>query len=272
MAATKKAPPKKRGAATKTKALAVRKQDVAVPSDLAALMEQDAGNGMEGTDRESFAIPFLRVLQSNSPQVEEGNAQYIDGARPGMFFNTVTQEVYDGKEGVTFLPCAYQRRFIQWGPRGSESGGFKAEFIPEEVAARRANGELTDLDGKLYVGKPDPKKSDTLADTRNHFGILVTEEGPVQVLLSLSSTQIKKSKQLMGMLSAVRVNGQVPPTWMSKIRLTTAIEKNDKGSWYGIRIDQDGLVDDVELYEAGKAFYGIIAEGAARVNYHDADE
>ncbi len=47
--------------------------------------EADAGMGMEGTTVESFAIPFLLVLQSLSPQVDEAGGTAIEGARPGMF-------------------------------------------------------------------------------------------------------------------------------------------------------------------------------------------
>lgn len=255
-----------------TKAVApVKKAAVAEISDLDAMMSADAGAGMEGADRDAFAIPFLRVLQKGSPQVEEGNGAFIKGAKAGQLLNTVTNELYDGKDGIIFLPCAYQRRFIQWGPRGGDGSGFKAELLPEDVAAKRASGEIQEADGKLYLGKPDPKKSDTVVDTRNHFGLILTDDGAAQVLLSLSSTQIKKSKQLMGMLSSVRINGKVPPTWMSKIRITTALESNDKGSWYGIKLESAGFIDDADTYAKGKAFNQIIAEGAARVEYHDQD-
>lgn len=261
----------KKEATKKAMVPAPKKERAIVKSEgLDDLIAQDAGGGLEGADRDAFAIPFLRVLQKGSPQVEEGNAAFIKGAKPGMLFNTVTQELYDGKDGIIFLPCAYQRRFIQWGPRDA-GGGFKAEVLPEDVAARRASGEITEADGKLYIGKPDPKKSDSVVDTRNHFGLILTDEGAAQVLLSLSSTQIKKSKQLMGILSAVRINGKVPPTWLSKIRLTTALESNDKGSWHGIKIESAGLIDDREIYEAGRAFSKIIAEGSARVDYHDTE-
>jgi hypothetical protein len=236
--------------------------------DVMSLVAKDAGAGMEGADKDAYAIPFLRVLQKISPQCDEGDAAYIRGAKGGMLFNTVTNELYDGKEGIIFIPCAFQRRFIQWGPRGSEGSSFKAEWLPEAIAEKRSSGEITEADGKLYLGEPNPKKSDVIQDTRNHFGIILTDEGAAQVLLSLGSTQIKKSKQLMGILSAVRVNGITPPTWLSKIRLTTVTETNDKGSWYGIKMEAAGFVDSKEIYNAGKAFHDIIASGVAKVDYH----
>ena len=125
---------------------------------------QDAGAGMEQTDKESFAIPFLRALQKISPQVDEADSAYVPGAKGGQLFNSVTQELFDGKEGVTFLPCYFQRTFLRWAPRGAD-GGMRGEYSPEQVAQLRANGEVQEVDGRLYFpddsGDINPKKCDT---------------------------------------------------------------------------------------------------------------
>lgn len=263
-----------------TKAVA-RRTPAAPPAapggDLLSRMKQDSGGGMENTGRDDFAIPFLKVLQQLSPQCTKGKTGYRADAAPGQIFNTVTGELIDGEEGIIFLPAAYQRRFIQWGPRGTEGAGFKKEWLPEAVNEAFAQGKelypgsglvvKSDDDGKYYLGGTNPKKNDLLADTRNHFGIVLTERGPMQALLSLSGSQVKKSKQLMGILAAVRANGETPPTWMSKIRITTVAESNDQGSWNGIRVEHAGLIDSVELYDAGKAFHDIIVGGGGRVDY-----
>ena len=58
------------------------------------------GTGLEEASSNDFAIPFLRVIQAMSPQLKKSDGKYIDGAGQGMLFNTVTNEVYDGDEGV----------------------------------------------------------------------------------------------------------------------------------------------------------------------------
>jgi len=231
----------------------------------------DAGSGMEGTDKDSFAIPFIRVLQQLSPQCTPGKTGYNPAAKAGMILNTVTGELVSGETGIVFVPCAFQRRFIQWAPRGS-NGGYRGEHNPEDVAARVAAEELTrGDDGKLYIGEPNPKKSDYLSDTRNHFGLVLTPNGPVQALLSLTSTQIKKSKQLMGLLGQIKIGGKTPPTYLSKVRMTTVLEANDSGSWYGVRFEHEAFLDATEqdVYEAGKAFHDLIASNVAHVNYDE---
>lgn len=237
----------------------------------------DAGSGMEGATSESFAIPFLSVLQKGSPQVDEASGVAIEGAKAGMLWDNVTSRMFDGKEGVTIIPCAYRRVFLRWAPKGSDSSGFKGELSADQVAAMRANGQLADLDGRLYVpladGTVHEKKCDRISDTRNHYVLLIdkTTGGWAQALLSLTSTQIKKSKMLMSALASVKLNGAngmyTPPTFANLVRFTTIPESNDKGTWHGTKFELAGRVDRAELYAAAKAFHASVSAGSVEVKY-----
>lgn len=250
-------------------------------ADLIALdFSADVGSGMEDADADSYAIPFLRVLQKGSPQVDETQAEFREDAKAGMLMNTVTGELFDGKEGVIFLPCHYQRRFIHWGPRGAEDGGYKGEVLPEKAAALRDDGEVVPVEGKLVFPRgdsTDPKKCDILADTRNHFGLMINEAtgAASQVLLSLTSTQIKKSKQLMAALNGVRVKSGgrlvTPPTWVNRIRVKTRAESNQHGSWFGVVLEPEGFINDQDLYELGREFHDAVAGGKVEVRYEEPD-
>ena len=77
------------------------KSDVALTS----MFEQDQAGGMEGMGSGDFAMPFLRVLGQLSPEVNKRDAKYVEGAEPGMIFNTVTRQTYDGETGVNLVPC-----------------------------------------------------------------------------------------------------------------------------------------------------------------------
>lgn len=240
--------------------------------------EADSGAGMEGADKDSFAIPFLAVIQKMSPQVDEADPKYIEGARPGMLMDTVTEELFDGKEGVLVLPCAFQRRYLRWGPREA-GGGFKGELTPEEATALEQSGEVVNVDNRLYYpddnGNVDPKKCDFLQDSRNHFVLRVNPETGklTEMLLSLRSTQISKSKTMMTKLQNVKVKGKegmvTPPTWVNRVRITTVPESNDKGSWHGIKVELEGFIQSTDEYAAGKRLHDIIREGDVRVNYDE---
>lgn len=238
---------------------------VGFPIDFAA----DAGLGMEGADKSSFAIPFITMLQGLSPQLET-----VEGAKPGLFINTITNELYSE---VLVVPCAYQRRFLRWAPRSS-GGGYKGEFNPIEVETGTLPG-LKLMNGVYLMDVPegapafDPKGAplyDHLSDTRNHFVLAKNASGSWQpALLSLSSTQIKKSKRWMSLIQGVEMEAQGrrfnPPSFSSIYRLKPIKEENAKGSWWGIEISRVGFVEDGELYGRAKDFHGQVASGAVEV-------
>lgn len=247
-----------------------------------SVFAEDAGAGMEGATAESFAIPFLSVLQKGSPQVDEASGVAIEGAKAGMLFENVTGKMFDGKAGVTIIPCAYRRVFLRWAPKGSDGAGFKGELAPEKVAEMRARGEISELDGKLYIPMPDgtvsDKKCDRISDTRNHYVLLVDDATGAwkEALMSLTSTQIKKSKMLMSALASVKVQGAsglfTPPTFANTVRVLTTPESNDKGTWFGLKFELAGQVTRPELYAAAKAFHSSVAKGAVIAKYEETDE
>lgn len=247
----------------------------------ADMFAADAGHGMEGATSDSFAIPFLTVLQKGSPQVDEtvnGGADLVEGAKAGMLYDNVSRTLYDGKTGALIVPCAYRRVFIHWGPRSGDGAGFKGELTEAEVAEMRKAGKVAEVDGKLIIpdkdGVIDAKKCGRISDTRNHYVLVVDEETGVarQAVLSLTSTQIKKSKGLMAALAALRFQGPnglfMPPTFASTVRTTTTPEQNDQGSWYGVKFELEGRVN-TSLYNEAKAFHALVLKGNVAVKYEE---
>lgn len=220
---------------------------------------EDEGGGFEGADQESYAIPFLSILQSGSPQVKKSDGAYIKGAEEGDFFNSVTGQVF--KEGITVVPCNYKRVFIKWAPRDA-GGGFLGEFKPEsdEVfnAQRDAEGKLISRDGNLLV------------ETRVHYVLLISEDGtPMPAVISMASTQARKSKQwmtMMQMLKLKRADGSMftPPMYSHKFSITSVPEQNDQGSWFGWKIENAGMVTDANIVTAAREFKKQVQEGKAQ--------
>jgi hypothetical protein len=87
-----------------------------------ALFGNDTAKGFENMTQEDLALPFLRILGQLSPQVTEGDAKYVSNAKPGMIYNTVTSELYDGKKGIKIIPCYYKKDFPEWSDRGDGPG------------------------------------------------------------------------------------------------------------------------------------------------------
>ena len=241
----------------------------------------DFGAGFEGADKDSFAIPFLQILQKMSPMVDEDSPKHIEGAKAGMFYNTVTGRLFDGKAGLKIVPCAYKRSFIQWGARDA-GGGFKGEFTPEQVDEMKASGKLVAVENKLFVpdekGAVDEKKSDYVADTRSHFILTIDPETgeTSRAILSLASSQIKASRNLMTSLNQKKVDvgggrKATPPTFANLAHLSTVGLSNDSGNWSGVVFKLDGLVTDRDLFAEAKDFYKSIVSGELKADYSKTD-
>jgi hypothetical protein len=243
-----------------------------------AMFAADAGAGTENTSAESFAIPFLMVLQKGSPQVDEASGRALKGAKAGMLYENVSNELVDGKAGVLLVPCAYRRVYIRW----SESQGFQGELLPEEVNRLQQTGKIVEIKNRLYMadsaGKADPDESDRIADTRNHYVLIVDRNGKAshQALLSLSSTQIKKSRALMTALVSVKmeVEGELitPPTFANLVRATTVPESNDKGTWFGWNFQLEGFLQSPEIYAAARQFHRTVTEGQVAHRYTEPEK
>ncbi|MBC8183262.1 hypothetical protein H8E88_19325 [candidate division KSB1 bacterium] len=254
--------------------MAKKDKEVTITSDenvpVAFDMEQDAEGGHEGADSDSYAIPFLSILQKGSPQVDEDKGEFIPEAKAGMFFNTVTQQLYNGETGVVIIPCAFSRVFIEW---GIDQGGFKGIYSPSDPIINTA---VRDETGKFML----PGNQSFLADTRQHFVLIFHEQRFDQIVISLSSTQLKKSRNWMSQMRSMKIPGKsgpyTPPTFSHMYLATTIPEANEKGSWRGWKIALDRVLDpsiqlDVILYQAAKKFRQLIVEGKAQVSPPVAD-
>jgi hypothetical protein len=242
------------------------KTDVAVKNEgalaLTSMFEEDALSGFEGMNQEDFALPFLRLLTNTSPEVGE-----VDGAMPGMIYNTVTGDLYDGKKGIEVVPCSYVRQYIEWAPRGSGSGAPVAMYPATSDVLSRTHREPGDNKDYLDNGN-------YIENTANHYVMVIRDDGtPEPALISMKSTQLKKSRKWNSMMQSVKVAGKnglfTPPMYSQVYRLTTAAESNDKGKWFGWEVERIGPVEDATVYQAAKAFALSVNAGDVKVKHHD---
>lgn len=229
---------------------------------LVSRFEEDAQSGFSGMNQEDFALPFLRLLTNTSPEVGS-----IDGAMPGMIYNSVTGELFDGKKGILVVPCVYVRQYIEWAPRGSGSGAPIAYYpSTSDILSKthREPGENKDyLDNGNYI-----------ENTANHYVMVVDENGvPNPALIVMKSTQLKKSRKWNSMMMSVKLQGKnglyTPPMYSQVYRLTTQKESNDKGQWFGWEVERVGSVESDDVYLAAKAFADSINAGDVNVRHSD---
>lgn len=196
-----------------------------------------AGAGFESHTKEDYAVPFLYLLQSNSPAIET-----LASAKSGMLINTVTSELYDGKKGVVFVPAETQHVFVEWQPR-DQGGGFVAVHSITSPIVEKVKKEQEF--GKYKVEKGNPKSND-LIETYYVYGLLVKEDGTSEkMIIAFTSTKNKIYKQWMTKARTIQVplpDGRkiTAPIFAHKYRITTLGQKNSKGSFYNFQIAFDG--------------------------------
>lgn len=228
------------------------------------------GDGWDNTSQEDFTIPFLSILQALSPQLQEADAAYIDGAKVGMLLNTASQDLYAGKEGVEFVPCYTQHLFVEWRNRQTDGGGFIAVHECDSDVVRDAKARSTEF-GKYTIPVEGGVAHD-LAETFYIYGLIVEgDEIVTPCMISFSSTKIKAYKGIMTPLRQVKGR---PPLFAFKLRVMTVADKNAKGSFYNFKIVPAGdsaaaslLPPDHIFVVAGKEFKDQIAAGKAKIDH-----
>ena len=153
-----------------------------VPAEFMQELMADAQEFREAMTREDMAIPFIQILQQLSPQCVEGDPAYIDGAKAGMFYNTVTDELFDGKgDGIRLVSIAYKASYIEWVPR-SAGGGFVNEYDVAEGSSIRIARNDAGLD-IIQSGSPLGTPGNQLSYTHTHYVYVVRPDGTYEPAL-----------------------------------------------------------------------------------------
>ena len=226
------------------------------------MFEEDAAKGLGKIGQEDLALPFLKILGQLSPEVNKRDGKYVEGAEPGMIYNSVSGELYDGVKGIDVIPCFYKLEYIEWKDRGEGPGA--------PVAIYDSSSDI------MSKTKPDANYKDRLPNgnyiekTASHF-VIVSGDSPSTALISMKSTQLKISRKWNSMMSGIKMkgaNGMFTPASFSHIyKLKTTQMSNDKGTWFGWEVSKVGPITDQQLYQQAKAFSESISKGAVKAKH-----
>jgi len=235
------------------------KKSAGLPTNM---FEDDAAKGLGTIGQEDLALPFLKILGQLSPEVNKRDGKYVEGAEPGMIFNSVSGELYDGVKGIDVIPCFYKLEYIEWKDRG--------EGLGAPVAIYDSSSDI------MSKTKTDANYKDRLPNgnyiekTASHF-VIVSGDSPSTALISMKSTQLKISRKWNSMMSGIKMkgaNGMFTPASFSHIyKLKTTQMSNDKGTWFGWEVSKVGPVTDKGLYDQAKAFSENISKGSVKAKH-----
>lgn len=230
-------------------------QKKAAPLPSSILFENDAHAGFENVKQDSMALPILKLLQNGSGEAQKRNQNYVEGAEPGMLFNTVTKRLYDGAKGIHVIPCHYKLEYQEWSDFGTGSGR------PEKIYP-----DTSDIKSKTTE---DPSGKDRLPNGNyiltvgNHFVLIVDGDVAETALISMSSSQGKISRKWNSMMMSIVLEGQkgtyTPPSFSHVYKLTTVLNSGKGNQWYGYNVSKVGPVTDEKIYARAKSFYESLA-------------
>ena len=227
------------------------KLDLAV---LAGDSKEASGFGNLDMSRDVM-IPYINILQTTSPQLNPSKAEYVESAKVGQFYNTVSQEV---STSLNVIPVLYQLRYVEWKPR--ESGGGLVEMHDAD------SGILGQTTRSKMTFKDTLPNGNYIATTAYHYVMVQGTDGNwSQAVISMTSTQLKKSRRWNSLMLTQKVEGPsgsfTPPTYAIVYKLTTVSESNDRGSWFGYQVEKVEMVDDASIYNEAKLFSTAASRG-----------
>lgn len=208
----------------------------------------------EHLTQDELELPFLRVAQKGSPQVDDDKPEFIPGLKPGDYFNTASGANYGPELNVQVH--GYFRNFIIWkGPKGA--GTFNGVMDPQEWEEFQKTASLK-RDGGDFVQVVDGEEI-RYADTRN-FIISIPEHSEDGIMVyPMSSTGIKAAKKWNTLANARRTpDGSGTKRYATIWTIKTSGFEKDGYTWkQTAQIKPLGWATP-ELFAAGQRFEDFV--------------
>ena len=207
----------------------------------------DAGAGLSDFQQSDFLIPYVRIIQALSKELQRNHAKFLAGAAQGMFVNSATRKLYDGDKGFLAVPVGFSHRYMAWRPNNAgpayDMGDDPTKF----------NSLIPNDDGKRM-----DEQGNEVTDSLQYFLLLVNPESGEweAAVLNFGGVQARKGRgwatTINNRMERFPANhpkaGQLfrPAMWFYSYKITTVPESNDKGSWYGFLIEDGPKVMDLQ--------------------------
>jgi hypothetical protein len=212
---------------------------VALVSDkVPAHVQQGSGRGNENVGQH-VTIPRVKLLQKMSDEVDKYNSNYIQGAEPGHFLNSLTGHNYG--EELYVISLLFKNEYVVWRNRDA-GGGLLGSFgsIEEAQSAIAAQDKPQDYD---------------ITDTHSHVLLIkdptTGELESTPVIMDFASSKLRISRgwnSQIGMKGGDRFSGLWKLKSVSVTNKAGAQFMNLEVEWVGWTQEEDYKVAEA-LYE-----------------------
>lgn len=206
-----------------------------------AHLQTEAPVGNENVSSNDMTVPRLNLLQALSDE-----CRTVDGAKPGLLYNTVTGELF---ESVNLINLFFKKEYAIFKKR-KLGGGLEGNFDSLEAA-------------QAHLDSLSHKEDYDIVDTDKHFCLLLDEDGePASpAVLYMSSSKLKVSKSWNTDIALRCKNAdRFAGVW----RVSAREEVNRRNeAYYNLDIEFIGWAPEPLYLEAKKLYRGFASETVA---------
>lgn len=227
---------------------------------------EEADAGFENTTIADYARTFLVMLEKMSPHLDEDNLKYIKGAKPGDIINTVTGEFWPGGEGLTVVPCYYDKKDVQWLPN---RGGFVSEHdVSENLMSKTKRSD----DGR----SDQLPNGNTLTPTATFYVAYEKKDGTWDWgIIAMSYSRLRSSREWLTKMQGIKFkhpqtgDSYTPPMYSHTYTLRSKkMQKEDK-TWFIWDASVNDVIKDVALFGHAKDLHTKVKEGVLKAKIGD---
>lgn len=195
--------------------------------------------GFEDISAETIAIPFLKLAQSLSPELNTRKPEYIEGLQPGDFFNSVTHEVYG--DNLTINILHFEHLYTEWKPN---RGGFVDRWTPEEAFDQAVDRTF---------GAWKTKEGNDLQENYAYFVVIIDHENDGILVESLASSAIKEARKLnKTLISQMFSDGGKMAPHHQVYQMSNQFMSNEQGDWFVPSFEFAGVVGKETFLKAAE--------------------
>jgi len=250
-AKTAAAEPKASTPITPKQELVTKNSQAIAVSDVPDYIKQGGGRGNENVDMSDMVIPRIEVAQALSKCLKESDPNYIEGAKQGDLYNTVTRENYGS--AIKVVPIVFKKEYLAWREQDL-GGGFAGAYPTQEACEARIKQEE----------KPDEWEA---TETAQQLVLVVKQDGTTEeAVVSMNKTKLKVSKNWN---SLIRLNGN---DRFSRVYILHSVDETNSANKdyknFGV---YNGGFPPVDIYKKAEALYDALRSGSRKMNIDRSD-
>ncbi len=191
----------------------------------------DTMEGFEDLTQQTMSIPFIKLAQALTPEINKNKDVYIEGLDQGMFFNSATKDILG--ETFKFVVIKFERLYIEWLPNRGGFAGYHSPEHAEEIAADKTFGKWTTAEGNI------------LQEYYTYYGVVIGHEKEGVVVLSLASSAIKQAKNLNRLMTThIMDNGKRAMPYYLIWNVKAMHMEKDGNDWFVPSFSFDSYIDE----------------------------